>query len=249
MKLLSSILAGGVLLAGTSAASWQGPKDAQPVRAYTVNRKVSDYAEGEDLTSPEAAYATLNRLSASGDQGFWRRLSVPPLTARMPEQAGKREVSARAAAEWRSAEIVEVHLWTRTNAVVLAKAGRAIDLRWLGLVNGAWLNEGNDVTSNLDEARSRVTRRRALREAEQVRSSRPPVEDPETHLRPFVEFLNREATDPQEFLLTALAKHRVVILGEVHNRQRHWALNAALARAPAFVQHVGVIYLELPRNN
>ena len=65
----------------------------------------------------------------------------------------------------------------------------------------------------------------------------------------FVEFINRGTTDAKKFLLTALDKHRVFILGEVHNRQGYWAFNAALAREPAFVQHVGVIYLELPRNN
>jgi hypothetical protein len=32
-------------------------------------------------------------------------------------------------------------------------------------------------------------------------------------LGPFAEFLKRETADPQEFLLKALAKHRVVILG------------------------------------
>ena len=41
----------------------------------------------------------------------------------------------------------------------------------------------------------------------------------------------------------------MVILGEVHHRQRYWVFNAALVRSPKFAQHVGVIYLELPYND
>ncbi|MBI5386400.1 MAG: hypothetical protein HZA90_17150 [Verrucomicrobia bacterium] len=223
---------------------------------YTVNRKVADFPEKEDMSTPEAAYATLNRLLASGDEAFWQRLSAPPLAKEMPKQSGKREISAEAAARFLGAEILEVNLWRQTNAVVLAQMSRDIDLRWLCRVGGQWLNDGNDGVPNLEKARARVAHGRAYRdaepprqEAERLRHSRPPVPDPEKHLRPFVEFLKREAADPQAFLFQALAKHRVVILGEVHNGQRYWAFNAALVRSPRFAQLVGVIYLELPCND
>ncbi len=49
--------------------------------------------------------------------------------------------------------------------------------------------------------------------------------------------------------MQALAKHRVVILGEVHNRQLYWAFNTALVRSPKFAQTVGVVYLEMPLND
>lgn len=64
-----------------------------------------------------------------------------------------------------------------------------------------------------------------------------------------MEFLQREAADPQDLMLKALETHRVVIMGEVHHRPRYWAFDAALARATNFSQKVGVIYLELPNND
>ena len=91
------------------------------VKVYTVNRKVADFPDQEDMSTPEAAYATLNRLRASGDEGFWRRLSAPALAQQMEEKSGKREVSADAVAEFMGAEILEVHLWRETNAVVIAQ--------------------------------------------------------------------------------------------------------------------------------
>jgi hypothetical protein len=49
------------------------------------------------------------------------------------------------------------------------------------------------------------------------------VERPEAHLRPFVDFLSREGREPNAFTLDALAKHQLVILGEVHHRPDYWA--------------------------
>jgi len=102
---------------------------------------------------------------------------------------------------------------------------------------------------SLEEARALFARLCAHRDAQHQLSARPPVARPDEHLRPFVEFLQHEAADPQEFLLDSLANHGVVILGEVHHRPRYWAFNAALVHAPHFPQVAGVIYLELPGND
>lgn len=242
-------------LTGTGAPDYIAiPATAEAAAVYTVNRKVTDLPERENLSTPEAAYATINRLSASGEQAFWRRVSAPRLEERLPSGSGKRAVSAKAARSWLEAEILEVHVWEKTNAVVIARTpdvgqGRVWDLRWLSKLNDQWLNEGNDGAASLEQARATVARGRAFREARRLREARPPVADPEKHLRPFVEFLRREAADPHAFLLQALARHDLVILGEVHNRQRYWAFNTALARSPAFAENVGVVYLELPIND
>lgn len=64
--------------------------------------------------------------------------------------------------------------------------------------------------------------------------------------RLFVDFLKSEGRDPQPFVLEAIEKHRIVILGEIHHRPRYWAFAADLVRAPEFAQPAGTIYLELP---
>jgi len=74
---------------------------------------------------------------------------------------------------------------------------------------------------------------------------RAPVKDPERHLKPFVDFLRAEGEDPQTFVLNTLATHRLVIMGEFHNRPQYWAFNTSLVEAASFPRNVGVIYLEL----
>ena len=223
--------------------------ESNAVKVYAVNRKVSDFPDTEDMSTPEAAYATLNRLLASGDTTLPRRFQAPWNSERVPERPEKRQVSVQERLKYVGANILEVQLWDKTSAVVIAQMPEDIDLRTLACENGQWLNDGNSGAASLEKARAKGASLYAILQAEWLRHARSPVADPERHLHPFVEFLKREATDPQEFLLQALAKHRVVILGEVHNRQRYWAFNAALVRSREFVEHVGVIYLELPCND
>ena len=162
-------------------------------------------------------------------------------------------MAVKEAEKWLEAEVLEVDVYRETNAVVFAKISfggkERMDVRWLAPENGRWLNNGNNMVETLDEARSVFSSQCAVEDAKIKLGSRPPIANPQEYLRPFVEFLRREADDPQKFLLQALADHRVVILGEVHHRPRYWAFNSSLVRDKAFAERAGVIYMELPGND
>jgi hypothetical protein len=246
---LQTVILAAIIVAGASVAAENASITTNPaVRVYTVNKRVADFPTNEDLSTPEGAYAAIHRAFAAEGDSAWPRLSVPELAARMPK-AASRPLPPEDAQRLLNAEILEVCVFENTNAVIFARKDDSIDLRWVQLPEGHWLNTGNDEVETLEEARALVARRRAFDEAKRTLSSRPPVTNPEAHLRPFVQFLQREAREPQEFLLSALATHRVVILGEVHHRPRYWAFNAGLVRARGFPKTVGVIYLELPSND
>ena len=248
---LALLTAAGAELPVSSPPAAHLPTDL--VRTYTVNKEVSHFQTNEDLSTPEAAYAACNRIAASGEQSRWRELSVKRLAERLPADGKKTEVRPSAAQEWLSAEILEVQIYRDKLAMAFARVRHPsrsiIDIRSFELEDGRWLNAGNDIRDSLEEARKLFARFCAYYDAEQQRSSRPPIASPDEHLRPFVEFLKRQAANPQEFLLKALASHRVVIMGEVHHRPRYWAFDAGVVRAKEFSQRVGVIYMELPSND
>ncbi len=243
----------------SGGAAGPSPPQAQVVagntnlQVYPVNRKVSDFPTNEDLSTPETAYANLSRLWASGDLGFWKRISEPSLAARMPDETGTRELSQKVITETLNTEILEVRIWSDRYAAVLAKVPTflkaTVDLRCFERVNGRWLNTGQDLHNDLEAARAKFTRIVALREAARAQASRPPIANPVEHLKPFAEFLRQEAADPQAFALKALAERPLVIMGEVHNRPRYWAFNTALVRSPEFARRAKVIYLEFPIND
>lgn len=234
------------------ACLWAADPIKPSVRAYTINRKVRDFPTNEDLSTPEAAYASLTRAEvAEGDAAF-SRLSVSELARTMP-LAPKKPMAVEEAEKCLEAEVLEVNVYRETNAVVFARKNfggkERMDVRLLAPENGRWLNHGNYVLETLDEARSLFSRQSSIEDAKIKLESRPPIANPQEYLRPFVEFLRREAEDPRKFLLQALADHRVVILGEVHHRPRYWAFNCTLVRDKAFAERAGVIYMELPGND
>jgi hypothetical protein len=129
---------------------------------YLVNRSVADFPAGEDFSTPEAAYATINRMD-QGDPSAWRKVSVARSAARMAqsEPEPKKTVNPAWAKVLANARIREVLVWNMTKAAVIAELPQGssdkkivdpFDVRFLGLENGRWLNMGNDRVSSVEAA-------------------------------------------------------------------------------------------------
>ncbi|MHC4477353.1 MAG: hypothetical protein ACYTEL_17030 [Planctomycetota bacterium] len=240
----------GLISAGPTAAVAATNADLNKVQIYEVNKKVKDFDAEDDFSRPESAYAAMNRLCAGGEVGRWRQVSVKRLAERMPAAGTKIKVLEQAADEWQNALILEVRIFDKTYAAVLAKIPHPrksiIDYRALELVNGRWLNAGNGVFSSMHQARKEFD---IVCQRYQKRPKRPKIEDPEEYLRPFVDFLKTEGKPPKVFVTEALAAHKVVIIGETHHRPRYWAFNSSLVADPHFSKLVGTIYMELPSNH
>lgn len=262
-RLCAAVVADDAVIAAQDSASADSrPSPSAPTpstgkaRVYEVRKKVRDFPDREDLSTPEAAYATIERAYAAegGNGPFWQRFSVPELAVRMTPGT-KKPLPEDWAEICLTCEIIEVHVWEESHAVVIARIkeyGResyTMDLRSLELVKGHWLNNGNGSADSIENARKNIASRRLYETAERLRDNRPPIADPAAHLQPFVDFLKHEAKAPQQWILDAIGKHRVVILGEIHHLSRPWAFNTALVRSPEFARRAGVIYLELPVND
>jgi beta-lactamase regulating signal transducer with metallopeptidase domain len=139
---------------------------ASPAAVYEVRKRVSDFPDREDLTTPEAAYASIHRAYAAHGDAAWAHVSVPTMAPYM--QGGTdRPLPKEAADRFLGAEILEVHVWERTHAVVIAREGgigspgSSIDIRSLTRVDGHWLNNGNDRRRTVEEARQLIDRARS----------------------------------------------------------------------------------------
>jgi hypothetical protein len=243
------------------AATANGPQEPSLTRSYTVGKRVSEFPPRRDLSTPEAAYAIIMRdFMATGASGAeWSEISLRPQrgTQRTP-------VAAEYARDCLEAYIEEVIIYRDRLAFVIAKlkehGAAGYDRRDLFLRGGRWLNAGQgDLEPTLEAARAASLKRcessyyescvKQAGAALEPRWNRPPVADPESHLKPYVEFLREHGRQPHAFLMEALAKYSLVVMGEVHNRPTYWAFNRELVRDPAFARTVGTIYLEQPSNH
>lgn len=245
-------LAGFVVLAGVSSVALSAfgkERDSGLLRVYQVNKKVCDFPTQEDFSTPEAAYATINRLKASGNQGFWRRVSAKRLTPRIRVKEGKQKVPESTVKALLNSEIMEVRLFLEKYAGVIVKGLHA----WKNLFfchsfeleNGRWLNAGDSYFDSLEKARGHFGKK-CVRYAN---PKRPKIDNPEAHLKPFVEFLKTNGQEPKAFIMKALTQYTITIIGETHNRPRYWAFNSSLVADPDFAKHVGTIYMEFPSNH
>ncbi len=217
-------------------------------RVYKVNRRILDYPDNMDLSTPEAAYATINRVLIKGDGTAFKSLRVERKRNR-PRAKSLEPYTYKQAKKTMDMKIIEVHIFQERFAYVIARKfhGRpkpdSFDVRCLELEGNNWLNSGHDSYFNIQKPRAKF-RRYCAEQTQQP--ERLKIDAPEAYLEPFVEFLKKNAEEPTAFVIKALAKHKLVIIGEIHHRPRYWAFNSSLVTEPEFPKLVSTIYMELP---
>ncbi len=213
------------------------------VEVYRVDKKVSDFPDAADFSSPEAAYATINRKMGSADFD-WRKVSVWSLGNRLSSKDAKgRPLSEEVVADYLNAKILQVRILKGTMAQVSAEMERVIDIRSFELEDGRWLNRGNDVVRSEAEVEEKFNRMAGIRVSA---PRRPPVDDPEAVLKPYQKYLETAGVAPKDFVLDCVERHALVAIGEIHHRPTYWALNSQIVRDPRFAKAAAAVYLELP---
>jgi hypothetical protein len=243
---------------GADYATGEQGRETSQIRSYTVNKKVSDFSPLRDLSTPEAAYATIMRdfMATGASSSEWSEISIRKFYG-----TERRTVSPERASNYLDAQIQEVIIYRDRLAIVVAKMRErdtvGYDQRFLFYANGRWLNSGHDgLTSTIEKARDNF-----LRKSERMYKGdlhqqkrreflkKQGVADPNSYLKPYVEFLRKQGQQPHSFMMEAFSKYQLVVMGEIHNRPTYWAFNAELVRDPAFARTVGTIYMELPSNH
>jgi hypothetical protein len=256
------LLVGFVCIVGAnkSSAMAKSEDESNLLRIYEVSKKVCDFPEGEDLSTPEAAYATIMRYyMAKGASGAeWSKISTMEIPGTQ-----RKKVAPEAAQNCRKARVIEVRIFKERTAQVIAEMKEnetnGYDQRYLFFHKGRWLNSGQDgLAPTLKAARETFARKcerlygsclERLGESVPARWNRSPVSNPESHLKPYVEFLDKRGREPHAFMMKAFKNYKLVVMGEIHNRPKYWAFNTELIRDPSFAKTVGTIYIELPSNH
>ena len=227
----------------------QSAAEEGAIKVYRVEKSVSDFPAKDDFSSPEAAYATFNRHFAAGGVD-WRALSHRAANEQHPPGALDKplQISKEAAAGLRNARILQVRIHDGTFAQVVARRppkARRFETRSFELEDGRWLNAGSTDVATEEEAAKhfqKLVKRR--RHAKKSRRASPA--DAQAVLKECVEYLQKSGVPPKEFVLDAIDRHKLVVIGEIHHRPLYWALNSQVVRDPRFAAAAGTVYMELP---
>jgi hypothetical protein len=236
------------LALATAGLAGELEEDTGVIKVYEVNRVVSDFPDVEDMSTPESAYAVFARATAKGDNSVWMRLSTPAVQANV---ARRPAVTLPPVPYHLRTRIIEVRVIGTTAGVIAeahdARGSTYYDLRSLENTGGQWLNVGNDSGQNLWFLRS-VFAARCPAWAGKMRRFvvRDAISGPEEHLKTYMKHVEDNAREPKEFLLDALSRHRLVIIGDISHRPLYWQFYASLVSDRAFSEQTGTVYLDLP---
>src|SRR4030066_2399346 len=81
----------------TGDTTYEKAQQEPPIHSYTVDKKVSDFPPSRDMSTPEAAYATIMRdfMATGASDSEWSEISVRQLHG-----TGRRQVSPERASNY-----------------------------------------------------------------------------------------------------------------------------------------------------
>ena len=112
------------------------------------------------------------------------------------------------------------------------------------LEDGRWVNRGQGIADNLDDAKQR-----AFKQLPEDLYNLPRIaviNNLPVDVTPFASYLSGIKLSPEKFILDMLRKHKVVVNGEYHRRKVSWDMLKRLISLPDFPNKVGCVFMELP---
>lgn len=213
----------------------------------TVNKKLKEYPDKFDLSTPLKAGITFSYFAVNGEESLWRENSSYFIKAYFPNKSEtqRRKVDNSYKSYLLNATIKEVIVYKDSVACMITQNDTEdYSIRMLGFEDGRWLNIGEDLGESLEAARINFNKKaniilQKLRYTERVKTI---SADAST----LVNYIKNKGIAPKEFLLKKLKSHPLVIYGELHRRKVSWDFLTNVLHSPLFCESVGTIFVELP---
>ena len=213
-------------------------------KTVQIDRRVSEYNyDGIDQSSPMKYYLSRAHVLSEGKWGQLAKMSTAKFE--MDTSAADKPVKDAARQRFLNEKIVKMITYKDSVAVIVTEtASGRLFLNQTWLENGKWVNAGQDMAENMEDADKILKKRMPelccnIHRIEQVRSL-------PTDVKPFVDYLRTQTLSPEEFVLQQITTHTLVINGEYHRRKVSWDMLRRLLALPDFHMVCGTIFMELP---
>jgi len=239
MKTTSAVLLALSLIVASVGAQ-------EPLTRLTIDRDVNSYSARYDLSTPLGSFITFKQLQADGRRGRYGAVNSYRIRGAFPA-AGTPDTGVTDA---RRSTILDKHIteviyYKDSVAAVLSPYTVApmYVIYYYSLEDGEWLGAGEDLGTDLEDAR-RVFRDKAPGFCRFIERIAELKAEPRGE-GALGEYLRSTGQPPLEFLLDAVAAHRIVVYGELHRRKSSWDLWKRVVADPRFAQRVGTVFVEL----
>ena len=204
-----------------------------------VNKRVRDFVNPNDNTTPLNAFITYNYAATSGKWKEQVNLSSIAIRSKFTQKDQERD-------EWLlGRHIKELIVYKDSVAGIFPFDDGSGHTIWrFYFENGRWVNIGEGVGRESIEGTRQLFLEGVVNNLAQVRRIKQ-LDIVSTDTTAFVRYLQENGKPPKEFLLDALSRYKLVVYGETHDQKASWDLLRNLIRHPEFTQLTGTVFLEL----
>jgi len=219
---------------------------SQDYKTYIINKKVKDFDFNNDFSTPLNAFVSLQYLMANGRKNEFTKKCSFRIQMRYHEDSIDEETTKEFQEKMLSDEIKTIVTYCDSVATVITKKPNVdfYTYRCLNLEQGIWVNGGEDMGGTSLELADSKVRKNLPVQLMMLRKTNIILNTP-TDTTAFVNYLNANGKAPKQFLLEALAEHKLVIYGERHRRELSWQLLKDLVNDPNFRKTTGTVFMEL----
>ena len=215
-------------------------------KTIVINKKVKEFPLQVNLSTPLDSYLSREYAMYSGKNRLWSDISTYAFARYFDPQAPDSEVSKDKQEVILNQDIKEIVLFKDSVAAVLAydETIPAYYVSYSRIEEGRWVNTGQNRFNTVEEHYNKLPLML------EVAYSKIPVIDRLKKLpqktEPFVDYVRREGQTPEDFVLTSLAEHKIVVYGEYHRRKVSWDMLKRTIQDKRFAKTTGTVFMELP---
>lgn len=214
-------------------------------KTIVVNKQVKEFPDKFDLSTPLNAGLTCHYIMIDGTEKLWRDACSKLITPYLPESDAPNIIISQEVKERRlNDSIKEVLIYKDSIAYVITFHLNSYFYRSLVFENGKWVSNGEDSRDDIQAVRNLFKMAAPISLATIHKMEM--LKKVSTDTLAFIQYAKNYGKTPNAFILQTLAKHKLVIYGEVHRRKISWDLLKEIIKDPQFSKIVGTVFLELP---
>jgi len=220
-------------------------------KTIEINKTVREFPDKYDLSSPLNSYVYFKYLLSQGKQGLYRSANSYKIQSYfLNENSPDTFIKEEKKEDILNIKINKIIIYKDSVAGVLTdpsdKSGIPLPMQVIAILrleDGEWLNAGEDLGDDMGNAQLKFINNAPmqLETIHQIGKLKEVSKDTAS----FVNYLKKNGSDPEQYILHSLAQHKIVIYGEVHRRKESWDLMRTVISNPKFAREVGTVFMEL----
>ncbi len=210
-----------------------------------INKQVNEYPNKFDLNSPLNSFITFKYLQSEGKQGLYQAVNTYRFKGYFSKpNSPVIDVDKKKVEKLLNTKIREIIVYKDSIAGVITDYAEPMCIiTYLSYEEGNWLNAGEDLGKDLNDAKEVFKSKcnNFLNFIPRIKE----LTSTSTDTFSFINYLKNNGEAPKDFILDALKSHKIVVYGEVHRRKTSWDLMKSVIISPKFAEKVGTVFMEL----